>query len=128
MRKFMLAALIVSFAVPSTLASAQTAPARTADSPKGQILTDAKGMTLYVFDRDTGGKSACAGPCASNWPPLTAAADAQPAGGYTIVARDDGGRQWAYKGQPLYTWKNDKKPGDVTGDGFNNNTWHIAKP
>jgi len=92
------------------------------------VLTDAKGMTLYTFDKDMGGKSACNGPCAGNWPPLAAAADAKPAADYTIIARDDGGKQWAYKGKPLYTWKNDHKPGDITGDGFLNNTWHIAKP
>ena len=109
-------------------ALAQMAPAKSGDSAKGKVLTDAKGMTLYTFDKDAGGKSACNGPCAANWPPLMAAADAKPAADYTIVVRDDGGKQWAYKGKPLYTWKNDKKAGDVTGDGFANNTWHIATP
>ena len=36
------------------------------------VFTDAKGMTLYTFDKDTAGKSACNGPCAANWPPLMA--------------------------------------------------------
>lgn len=109
-------------------ALAQTAPARTADTAKGKALVDGKGMTLYVFDKDAGGKSACNGPCAQNWPPLAAAADAKPAGDWTIVARDDGSKMWAYKGKPLYTWKNDKAPGDTTGDGFANGVWHVAKP
>jgi predicted lipoprotein with Yx(FWY)xxD motif len=56
---------------------------------------------------------------------LAAAADAQPSGDWTIVARDDGSKQWAFKRKPLYTWKDDKKPGDVTGDGVNN-VWHVV--
>jgi len=49
-------------------------------------------------------------------------------GDYTIITRDDASKQWAYKGRPLYTWKDDKKPGDITGDGFLNGAWHIAQP
>ncbi len=84
-------------------------------------------MTLYTFDRDAAGsgKSACNGPCAANWPPLMAAADARSAGDWTVVARDDGAKQWAYKGKPLYLWAKDQKPGDQTGDGFNG-VWHVA--
>jgi predicted lipoprotein with Yx(FWY)xxD motif len=55
-----------------------------------------------------------------------AAADAMGAGDWTIVTRDDGGKQWAYKGKPVYTWVKDTKPGDKTGDGVNN-VWHTAK-
>ena len=93
------------------------------------VLTNAAGMTLYTFDKDAAGsgKSACNGPCAGNWPPLMATGDAKPAGDYTIVTRDDGGKQWALKGKPLYLWAKDAKPGDKTGDGFNN-VWHAAKP
>lgn len=91
-------------------------------------LTNAAGMTLYTFDKDAGGKSACNGPCAANWPPLMADAAAKPQGDWTVVTRDDGGKQWAYKGKPLYTWVKDQKPGDRTGEGVANNTWHVAKP
>ncbi len=91
------------------------------------VLTDAKGMTLYTFDRDPRGKSACSGQCATNSPPLIAAAAAKPAGDYSLVKRDDGTKQWAYKGKPLYLWATDEKPGDRTGDGFNN-VWRVAKP
>jgi predicted lipoprotein with Yx(FWY)xxD motif len=128
MKKFLAAAMTVAAFAVAGAAFAQMAPAKTGDSAKGKVLTDAKGMTLYTFDKDAGGKSACNGPCATNWPPLMAAADAKPATGYTILARDDGSKQWAYKGKPLYTWKNDKKPGDITGDGFLNGAWHIAQP
>lgn len=90
------------------------------------LLTDAAGMTLYVFDKDTAGsgKSVCNGPCAGLWPALKAADGAQAAGDYTIVTRDDGVKQWAHKGRPLYLWVKDQKPGDKTGDNVNN-IWHV---
>jgi predicted lipoprotein with Yx(FWY)xxD motif len=91
------------------------------------VLTNGAGMTLYTFDKDAGGKSACNGPCATNWPPLAASADATASGDWTVITRDDGGRQWAYKGKPLYRWIKDQKAGDRTGDGFNN-AWRLARP
>ncbi len=92
------------------------------------VLANEAGMTLYTFDKDSGGKSACNGPCAGNWPPLKATADARDMGDWSVIARDDGSRQWAYRGKPLYTWVKDQKPGDKTGDGFLNGAWHAAKP
>ena len=126
MKKALLAATIV-LTMGASGALAQMAPAKTGDTAKGKALIDAKGMTLYTFDKDSGGKSACNGPCATNWPPLMATADAKASGNWSIVTRDDGAKQWAYKGKPLYTWAKNSKPGDVTGDGFNN-VWHIAAP
>ena len=125
MKKLLVPVVAIAVAAFATAALAQT---KTGDSTKGKVLTDGKGMTLYTFDKDAGGKSACNGACAGNWPPLMASADAKAAAGYTIIARDDGSKQWAYKGKPLYTWKNDKKAGDITGDGFLNGAWHIAQP
>jgi predicted lipoprotein with Yx(FWY)xxD motif len=118
------AAALTAFA---TIAVAQTAPTKTASTAKGTVLTDAKGMTLYTFDKDSKGKSACNGKCAVNWPPLMASAGTKVGKDYSIVTRDDGSKQWAYKGMPLYTWIKDKKPGDVTGDGVNK-VWHVAMP
>jgi predicted lipoprotein with Yx(FWY)xxD motif len=113
--------------VLATLAAAGSVfaqvPAKTSDG----VLTNDAGMTLYVFDKDQGGKSACNGPCAKNWPPLAVAAGAKASGSYTVVAREDGTSQWAYKGRPLYAWAKDQKPGDKTGDGFLNGAWHVAK-
>lgn len=98
-------------------------------SVQSGVLTNAEGMTLYVFDKDAAGsgKSACNGDCASNWPPLMVMAGDKADGDYSIVVRDDGSRQWAYKGKPLYRWARDQKPGDATGDGMKN-VWHAAKP
>jgi len=107
---------------------ASTMPASPAKTVDG-VLVGANGMTLYIFDKDPAGagKSVCNGPCAQNWPPLAAAADAASSGEWMVIARDDGSKQWAYKGKPVYFWAKDQKPGDRTGDGFNG-IWHLAKP
>lgn len=96
---------------------------------QGGALVGPNGMTLYTFDKDPAGagKSVCNGPCATNWPPLSAAAGDEARGDYTIVVRDDGTRQWAYKGRPLYYWVKDAKPGDRSGDGVNK-VWRTARP
>ena len=82
----------------------------------GSAMLDAKGMALYTFDKDAGGKSMCNGDCAVEWPPLMVEAGAMAAGDWTIVLRDDGSKMWAFKGQPLYTFVDDKAAGQVTGD------------
>jgi predicted lipoprotein with Yx(FWY)xxD motif len=102
-------------------------PSGPAKTSSGVLVDASRGMTLYVFDKDTPGKSVCTGGCAANWPPLVAPADAKPTGHYTAISRDDGTKQWAYKGKPLYYWIKDQKPGDRTGDGFNN-VWRVATP
>src|SRR5678815_4338826 len=91
----LLAAALTTFA---GLATAQSAV-----KMSGGHLVDADGRTLYTFDRDTAGsgKSACNGQCAELWPPAKAAADAKPEGDLTVVTRDDGSKQWAYKGLSL---------------------------
>ncbi len=101
------------------------APAKVSDG----VFVGSNGMTLYTFDRDAAGtgKSVCNGPCAQNWPPLMAAAGAAANGEWAVVTRDDGSKQWAYKGKPLYFWVKDQKAGDRTGDGVNN-VWRLAKP
>lgn len=115
-----IASLLVACATPGP-----PDPARTVDG----VLVDAKGMTLYTFDRDVGGsgKSACNGPCAANWPPFMVTGGGASTAAYQVITRDDGSKQWAYQGKPLYTWSKDAKPGDKTGDGFNN-VWKVAKP
>lgn len=117
----------LAFALAATSAFAAD-PAMTASTAKGPTLVDAKGMTLYTFDKDGTGKSACNGPCAGNWPPLAATDGAEGTGDWSVIARDDGAKQWAYKGKPLYTWIKDTKPGDITGDGFFKGVWHVAQP
>lgn len=119
-------ALSLTFCLATSAASAQML--KTIDTSKGKTFVDAKGMTLYTFDKDASGKSMCNGPCAENWPPLTASDDAKPDANMTILVRDDGKKMWAYKGKPLYTFKKDTATGDINGDGFLNGAWHLATP
>lgn len=90
------------------------------------MLVNTSGMTLYTFDKDAGGKSMCNGPCTLLWPPAVAAADAKPERDLTIIARDDGAKQRAYKGKPVYLYKEDKKAGAMMGDNVKD-VWHVAK-
>ena len=124
--------LIAALAAPlllagSTLGLAEDyGPLKVQKTSAGNVLADPNGVTLYTFDKDTSGKSNCNGDCAEYWPPVKAAADAKPVGDLTIITRDDGSKQWADGGKPLYTFVKDKKPGDVAGDNYKN-VWHIVK-
>lgn len=118
--------LMFSIAVLVPLA-AQAASVMSGSSAKGPVLTDDKGMTLYTFDKDEGGKSACVDTCAQNWPPLLADKGAKAMGEYSLITRADGAMQWAYRGKPLYLWSKDSKPGDTSGDGLRD-VWHVARP
>jgi predicted lipoprotein with Yx(FWY)xxD motif len=106
-------------------AHAASAPVSQTNTAKGEILTDATGKTLYTFDKDKNGMSSCYGGCATNWPPFLAAAGATPSGPYTLVARKDGGEQWAYHGMPLYYWHGDSATGQTNGDGIKD-VWHVV--
>jgi predicted lipoprotein with Yx(FWY)xxD motif len=90
------------------------------------MLADAKGMTLYVFDKDAGGVSDCYGDCAVKWPPYLGKANAKMAEGWTLVDRTDGTKQWAYDGKPVYYFAGDKAKGDAKGDGMGGK-WHVIK-
>lgn len=124
MNKHLVSTLVLAIAAASAGFAQAAAPVKTA----GGMLVNTSGMTLYTFDNDTAGsgKSACNGPCAKLWPPLMAAAADQPSGAFGIVTRDDGARQWSYKGKPLYFYQPDQKPGDRTGDNFRD-VWRIIK-
>ena len=100
----LLTAGIISLSV--TAALAQTAPATTADTSKGKALVDGKGMTLYTFDTRHRRQIELQRPAA---PPIGRRSRRPPTpsrrGDWTIVTRDDGGKQWAYKGKPLYDFQ-----------------------
>jgi predicted lipoprotein with Yx(FWY)xxD motif len=92
------------------------------------MLMDAKGMTLYTWDNDKeANKSSCNGMCLMNWPALKAEAADKDMGDWKVITRDDGSKQWAYKGKPLYYFVMDSAAGDKKGDG-RGMVWHIAKP
>ncbi|RBL82791.1 hypothetical protein DDE05_35050 [Streptomyces cavourensis] len=122
MRNQIAAALVLTSAALFS-AGAHAQAVKTQDG----VLVNSAGMTLYTFDKDAGGKSACNDQCAKIWPPVTAAADAKPSGDLTVITRDDGSKQWAYKGKPIYLYAKDAKPGDKTGDNFKD-VWHVIKP
>jgi predicted lipoprotein with Yx(FWY)xxD motif len=88
------------------------------------VLTDPKGRTLYVSDKDTTGTPTCEGTCAQNWPPYLGKAGAKLSKGWTLVKRSDGAMQWAYDGRPTYYFAGDKKKNDKKGDGMMG-TWHV---
>jgi predicted lipoprotein with Yx(FWY)xxD motif len=94
------------------------APLKTARAGAlGTIFVGPSGMTLYTFVSDKGdGTSACTGSCARKWPPLSPSANAPaPQAPLSLITRDDGTKQYAWKGKPLYYYAEDKKPGDTLG-------------
>ena len=128
LKTLVLAASAATFLVTAGCGSYATLAAKSPAMLDSGALVAPSGMTLYTFDKDVAnsGKSTCNGPCATLWPPMMAAATDQPVGAYSIVTRDDGARQWAYKGKPVYTYKADQKAGDRAGDNFKD-VWHIIK-
>ena len=93
----------------------------------GGMLQDAKGMTLYTWDNDKeANKSSCNGMCLMNWPALKADAAAKDMGEWKVITRDDGSKQWAYKGKPLYYFVMDSAAGEQKGEG-RGMVWHMAK-
>lgn len=99
----------------------------------GDVLVDADGLTLYMFDRDTqgAGESACYDGCASSWPPLTVDGDAAAGDGVTAslstFERENGDMQVAANGWPLYYFASDEEPGDVNGQGVAD-VWWVLRP
>ncbi len=92
---------------------------------------DGQGMTLYVFDQDTGGQSSCYEACADQWPPFLTDAEPQAEGGTDpallgTTERDDGTTQVTYGGRPLYYFAQDSQPGDPNGQGVGSAWWVIA--
>ncbi len=102
-----------------------------ADNTLGTILVDGKGMTLYMFTADSAGKSACAGDCLANWPPLLSTAAPSLGAGldaadFATITRDDGGTQVTFHGMPLYSFAGDKTTGDTNGQGVGSK-WYVLK-
>jgi predicted lipoprotein with Yx(FWY)xxD motif len=120
--------------------TARTAPAKlaltTESSKLGTLLTDGAKRTVYLFEKDARGRSACAGACASIWPPLTVGGS-KPVAGNGVSAqllgtttRPGGGRQVTYAGHPLYYYAADQHPGDTSGQGLDQfgAEWYVLAP
>ena len=123
-----------SHALPTT-SDGRPATVGVASTALGDMLVDLQGRTLYLFARDSGTTSACTGPCAVNWPPLRVhgaplvGSGANPSG-IGRTARPDGKSQLTYNGHPLYTFVNDRKPGDTNGEGISafGGSWFAVSP
>lgn len=106
---------------------------KTATSSAGDIVVDAKGMSVYFFTQDAkdSGTSACKGACVAMWPPVLTTADTPAADGVTgtlgTITTPDGAKQVTLNGLPLYYFAQDKNPGDILGQGVNN-VWYLASP
>ena len=123
-----------SAALPKT-ASGSPATVGVASSALGQILVNSKGLSLYVFGKDSGSKSACVGACATNWPPLRASGKPTVGGGLksSLVgtsSRPDGTSQVTYNGHPLYLFASDSSAGQTGGQGVNafGGVWYVLSP
>ncbi|HTA34624.1 MAG TPA: hypothetical protein VK721_14485 [Solirubrobacteraceae bacterium] len=101
----------------------------------GKILVDSQGRTLYLFKKDSPGKSACNGECAKFWPPLRVSGRPTAGSGISAarlgtISRSDGTRQVTYNGHPLYTFLQDSSPGQTHGEGVTafGATWFVLSP
>jgi len=103
------------------------------DADLGDYLVASNGMTLYLYTKDSEGVSNCSGQCAINWPPYVATG-MEPllvgegiVGALATIDREDGTMQLTYNGAPLYFWKDDKNPGETTGQNVGG-VWFVVKP
>ncbi len=123
MKSVLVAAGILASSMTMALAAE---PAKMMDTEAGKVLVSEKGMTLYTFDKDMGGKSACDAKCLKLWPAFHAGGKASDVGDFSVVKSTDGRNMWAYKGMPLYFYHGDTKAGEAKGDG-KGGVWHIVK-
>jgi predicted lipoprotein with Yx(FWY)xxD motif len=119
------AAVLVAAAYGGTSTTSRGAFVALRKTPLGSVLVDARGRTLYVFEKDRNGKSACDTACASYWPPLISGEKPRAGTGVHnsmlgVTKRPDGRRQVTYAGHPLYRFVGDKTAGQTKGEGLTN--------
>jgi predicted lipoprotein with Yx(FWY)xxD motif len=129
---FVAAAAAIALIASPAAALAAHHEVKVAEKDKiGKYLTDAKGMTLYEFKKDSPGKSACAGECLAKWPLYyqehAAATHGVKAKDLGTITREDGKKQTTYRGMPLYYFAGDKAPGDTHGQGVKD-IWFVVAP
>ncbi len=122
-------------ATPAPKTTSAPPAVRVANTHLGKILVDSKGQTLYLFTKDSTGKSACSGMCATFWPPLQTGGKPGVGRGASAsligtIKRSDGTSQVTYHGHPLYRFAKDSKPGDVNGEGVTafGGSWFAISP
>jgi predicted lipoprotein with Yx(FWY)xxD motif len=126
--------LAVSILSISALAESNYSVNLSVDKFLGYYLVNQSGFALYYFsdDRTAGGVSTCYDDCASKWPPfyvqtLTVPGSLRTAD-FATITRTDGSKQTTFKGWPLYRSSRDQAPGDIFGNGMEDNIWHIVDP
>ena len=116
----------------SSSAASGGAVLKTGSTSLGTVVVDGKGLTAYVFDKDTpnSGKSVCTGACAAQWPAIDATSDHPTVTGVSgtvgTITGVDGKKQVTLDGRPLYTFAQDTSTGDVTGQGFAGIWWVVG--
>jgi predicted lipoprotein with Yx(FWY)xxD motif len=126
-----LAVMVVAFLTAGLAFAAHHAVKVAKKEGIGNYLTDTKGMTLYMFKKDTLGKSMCDAACLANWPlyyrETVAATGSLKVEDFGTITRADGKKQTTYKTMPLYYFIKDKKAGDTTGQGVKD-VWFVVNP
>ena len=117
MNKLILAALAATL-------TANVAIAQSVDETNGILA--ASGHTLYTSDKDAANKSNCNDGCATSWPPFLVKEDDRTPATFNVITRDDGTKQWAVNGKPLYFFAADVQAGDAKGDG-KGGVWHVIR-
>ena len=130
-----LALAVASAAIAVTHSSARTTTISTARTGLGRVVVDASGRTLYLFEKDKRGHSACSGACASYWPPVLTTAKPVAAAGTQrsllgTIRRANGTKQVTYAGHPLYRFFGDTKRGQTNGEGLHDfgAGWYVLSP
>ncbi|TDD57853.1 hypothetical protein E1263_21850 [Kribbella antibiotica] len=101
---------------------------KTADTGLGKVLVDGNGRTVYVFDKDTAGKSNCEADCLAKWPAVAAGDSTPKLDGVEIstITRSDGSKQLAVGGLPVYLFAGDSKAGETKGQAVGGVWWVVG--
>jgi len=97
----------------------------------GKVVVDGNGRTVYVFDKDTSGKSNCEDDCLAKWPAVPAAEGTPQLDGIDAslvgtVTRSDGSKQLSIDGLPVYLFAQDSKAGEAKGQAVGGVWWVIG--
>jgi predicted lipoprotein with Yx(FWY)xxD motif len=129
-----IAGLAIARSSPSH-ATAKKAKLQLRSGKLGRFIVDARGMTVYLFEKDKNGKSACNGACPKVWAPYLTSGKPSVAAGLSsskagTTKRSDGTTQATYNGHPLYHYDDDKKPGQTEGQGSKEfgAEWYVLSP
>lgn len=138
MKRVVLAVMATAVLVTAGAVAAKTssgAMVKVRSTSLGKFVVDTQGRTLYLFEKDKNGRSACYGQCAKFWPPLITSGKPRASAGVKAsllgtTRRKDGRMQVTYGGHPLYRFLEDKAPGQTKGEGtkFFGAAWYVVAP